>query len=229
MTKMTAAWRGVICTVIFLAGPDIGANPFKEARELEPNPDQGRSVYVVCSGCHRPEGWGTPSGIIPQIAGQHPRVVMRQLEHFSKGYRKSADMTALVNADVLDTPRVIADVSGYISRLPMTPAPGYGHGGNLQRGRALFDTACGSRCHGEDATGSDWKMWPRLHGQHYGYLLRQMELFRKGERRFADNLMVRRLGRFSGDDLQAVADYLSRLSPEPARVAPPGWTNPDFR
>jgi hypothetical protein len=41
--------------------------------------------------------------------------------------------------------------------------------------------------------------------------------------------MVRRLGRFSGDDLQAVADYLSRLSPEPARVAPPGWTNPDFR
>ena len=93
----------------------------------------------------------------------------------------------------------------------------------------MFRTACASKCHGTAGEGNDFRLWPRLQGQHYMYLLRQMKLIRDGHRRFADNLMVRRLDRLSEQDLEAVADYLSRIEPDRESVAPPGWTNPDFR
>lgn len=215
-------------TLFFFAHASVG-DDFKSALKLAPDTENGRDIYVVCVGCHQPEGWGSTSGVIPQIAGQHPRVIIKQLQHFSKGYRKSPQMSAFANPEVLGGTRGIADVAAYISALPMTPDPSQGDGANLERGGALFRTACGSKCHGQEGEGNDFRLWPRLQGQHYAYLLRQMKLIRDGQRRFADNLMVRRLGRLSEQDLEAVADYLSRIEPEKRRVAPPGWTNPDFR
>jgi cytochrome c553 len=221
--------RSIVCIGLLFLGQTCAADDFKAALKLDPDPENGRNIYVVCVGCHRPEGWGSTSGVIPQIAGQHPRVIIKQLQHFSKGYRKSPQMSAFANPEVLGGTRGIADVAAYISALPMTPDPSHGDGANLERGGALFRTACGSKCHGKEGEGNDFRLWPRLQGQHYAYLLRQMKLIRDGHRRFADNLMVRRLGRLSEQDLEAVADYLSRIEPEKERVAPPGWTNPDFR
>lgn len=225
---VSKALAAMICLALSLVGWPAQAVDFKAARMLNADLDSGRQIYAHCVACHQPEGWGLPDGSIPQIAGQHPRVIIRQLEHFRKGYRKSPQMEAVANMEHLSSAQSMADVAGYIYRLPMTPMASHGDGKDLVRGEALFRTACASRCHGANGEGSNWRLWPRLQGQHYAYLLKQMYSIRRGERRFADNLMVTRLNRFSDQDMVAVADFLSRVPPPPERAAPQGWSNPDF-
>lgn len=208
------------------AKPSYGID-YKAARGLEPDLENGKKIYALCIGCHQPEGWGSPATGIPQIAGQHPRVIVRQLEHFAKGYRQSPEMNGIVNSGIFESEQSVADVAGYISRLPVTPNPSHGNGQNLVRGEALFNAACGSRCHGRKGEGRDYKLWPRLQGQHYEYLVRQMKLFLEGERRFADNLMISRLSKFSEEDIEAVADYLSRVTPDPEDAPPALEASPD--
>ena len=43
---------------------------------LTPNVANGLEIYRDCASCHKPEGWGLASGTVPQIAGQHHKVVI---------------------------------------------------------------------------------------------------------------------------------------------------------
>jgi cytochrome c553 len=69
---------------------------------------------------------------------------------------------------------------------------------------------------------------PRIHGQHYQYLVRQFEWIREGKRRNANPEMVEQIQTFGEHETQAVLDYVSRLTPPAEMVAPPDWKNPDF-
>ena len=69
---------------------------------------------------------------------------------------------------------------------------------------------------------------PRIHAQHYKYLVRQFEWIRDGKRRNANLEMVAQVQRFEERETHAVLDYVSRLEPPAALQAPPGWKNPDF-
>jgi len=40
--------------------------------------------------------------------------------------------------------------------------------------------------------------------------------------------MVEQVKGFSAEDISAIMDYTSRLSPPPEKLAKPGWKNPDF-
>lgn len=55
---------------------------------------------------------------------------------------------------------------------------------------------------------------PRLAGQHYRYLLRQLEDTAQKRRPGMDASHVDMLRRLSPAQLQGVADYLSRVSPD---------------
>ena len=69
---------------------------------------------------------------------------------------------------------------------------------------------------------------PLIQGQHYMYLVRQFRWIRSGKRRNADEEMVKQAERFTGRDVSAVMDYVSRLRPPQQKLAPPGWRNEDF-
>jgi cytochrome c553 len=56
-------------------------------------------------------------------------------------------------------------------------------------------------------------MRPRLAGQHYGYLQRQLDETAAGQRPGMDAGHVRLIGALTAAERAAVADYLSRLSP----------------
>ena len=58
---------------------NTGGGEQDEALHLTGDPENGRDVYEVCSACHLPEGWGTKDGTFPQLAGQHPNVLIKQL------------------------------------------------------------------------------------------------------------------------------------------------------
>ena len=66
--------------------------------------------------------------------------------------------------------------------------------------------------------GSSGTLRPRLAGQHYLYMLRQLYETAEGTRPGMDEAHRQRIGALSDAERSAVADYLSRLSPELSSV-----------
>jgi cytochrome c553 len=200
---------------------------FDVALVLTGDVGNGARLYRNCVACHGPEGWGDPAGSYPQIAGQLPGVIIKQLADIRAGNRDNPIMRAFSSRRALGDAQAIADVAAYISRLPMTPDNGQAMGGDLARGREIYRQECAD-CHGESGEGDRAEHIPQLYGQHYHYLVRQFHWIRNGRRRNADPEMVRQIERFSAADISAVMAYTASLRPPQERLASPGWRNPDF-
>ncbi len=194
---------------------------------LQPDLDNGRRIYLTCSVCHRPEGWGTPDGTYPQIAGQLRTVIIKQLADIRARNRENPLMYPFAVPRILGGPQSMADVAAYVAQLPMTPENGVGPGVDLALGAQLYTENCVS-CHGKQGEGVEDKHGPALAGQHYAYLMRQFDAIREGRRGNSDAKMVKQIRSFSPRQESAVLDYTSRLRPPAEKLAHPGWTNPDY-
>lgn len=206
---------------------EIAHAEYEEVMALTPDAERGRNVYLVCSVCHRPEGWGTVDGAYPQIAGQLRTVIIKQLADIRARNRDNPMMYPFAVPRILGSPQQIADVAAYVAQLPMTPQNGVGPGEDLAHGRALFEHHCVS-CHGERGEGNEEDHIPAIAGQHYRYLVRQFDMIRLGRRKNSDPKMVKQIEGFTPRDEAAVLDYTSRLRPPVDKLAEVGWTNPDF-
>jgi len=233
MNKMQIL-AGAMSALGMLGGQVWAASDAQQAaREVEqalartPDLDNGRRVYQTCAVCHRPEGWGTRDGTYPQVAGQLPEVIIKQLADFRARNRDNPIMYPFAVPGTLGGVQEIADVAAYIAQLPMNPANSVGPGTNLDRGERLYRDNCVA-CHGEQGEGVAKEFGPLLQGQDYVYLVRQFDWIRTGKRRNANSKMVKQSRRFNSRDVSAVMDYVSRLRPPADKLAEPGWTNPDF-
>ncbi len=206
---------------------EAAAREVEQALHLTPNVDNGRKVYAICTVCHRPEGWGSNDGHYPQIAGQLPSVIIKQLADIRARNRDNPTMRPFTSPQLLGGPQEIADVAAYISQLPMDPFNSMGSGVDLKYGAQLYKENC-ANCHGDQGEGDEGKHIPRIQGQHINYLRRQFEWIRIGKRRNADPKMVKQIRRFTPRDEEAVLDYVSHLRPPKEMLAKPGWQNPDF-
>ncbi|MCB1758690.1 MAG: c-type cytochrome [Gammaproteobacteria bacterium] len=207
--------------------PGIAEREAERALGLKPDPAKGRELYRICIVCHSPEGWGSENGYYPQIAGQLYGVIIKQLADIRAGNRDNPTMFPFSMPGTLGGAQEMADVAAYIAALPMSPHNGRGPGHDLVLGERIYRDEC-AECHGEWGEGSAGDRIPLLRGQHYYYLKRQFRWIRNGKRRNADEKMVKQAQHFSGREISAVMDYISRIEPEPGRVVGPDWTNPDF-
>jgi len=198
-----------------------------QALDLEPNLENGRTLFRNCVNCHTPEAWGSADGVFPQIAGQHRSVIIKQIADIRFGNRDNPTMLPFARENILGGPQGISDVAGYITSLPMNPEPGTGPGNNLEHGKMLYNKSC-AKCHGDNGEGDDESLFPRLHGQHYEYLLRQLKWMREGKRRNVYRGMATRIKKMTVTDFESVSDYISRLLPPGDKLGSPGWKNPDF-
>jgi cytochrome c553 len=198
----------------------------KKTVQLIPNLENGRKTFATCALCHSPEGWGTKDGHIPQIAGQHSSVIIKQITDIRQGNRDNPTMLPFTSPQVMGQ-QDIADVAAYVEALKMTPANVTGPGDNLKLGEEIYAKEC-AKCHGEKGEGDAKEFHPSIQGQNYEYLLRQLLWIQSGKRRNANRNMVKQLQRFSKEEIIAVIDYSSRLHPAPSKVAESGWANPDF-
>ncbi len=229
--------RVVLCLVLVFSG----AIPFslpasqqiniekevEEALKLTPNLENGRKLYELCVVCHSPEGWGSHSGYYPQIAGQLPEVLIKQLADIRARNRDNPTMLPFALIQSLGGIQGMVDVSAYIAALPMSPNNDVGPGHDLRLGERLYRDEC-AECHGPRGEGDTKEHIPLIQGQHYSYLRRQFNWIRIGKRRNADPKMVKQIQRFTQREISAMMDYVSRLTPPEEKLAPPGWRNPDF-
>ena len=197
------------------------------ALDLTPDLTSGLKIYRECAACHRPEGWGLESGSVPQVAGQHRKVLIKQLADIRAGNRDNVLMVPYSSAESIGGAQAVADVTGYIDTLEISVSNGKGPGNDLELGELLYRENC-VRCHGEAGEGKDETFIPRIQSQHFQYLQRQFESIRGGERCNADPEMVTQIQHFGEAEAIAVLDYISRLEPPAAFQAPEGWKNPDF-
>ena len=121
-------------------------------------------------------------------------------------------MERIAGRHVLQRTQDIADVAAYVAGLApssdTTPGPGRG----LEQGAQLYVRRC-EWCHGARGEGNDERFVPRVAGQQYEYLLRQLQDAREGRRPNMQTQHLRLIESRPMDDLAGLADYMARLGP----------------
>jgi cytochrome c553 len=183
----------------------------KQALTLDAHPRQGAAQFKkYCAQCHGRQAHGDPARLIPSLAGQRFSYLVRQLANFSGEQRDSATMHQVVSQKALQSPQSWVDIAAFLNNVPVPAVVQTGDGAHLALGRGIFHEQCTS-CHREDARGDDDGFVPALRAQHFPYLVSQMRKLADGHRHNVDENLVRFLRSFETEDIDAVADYLSRL------------------
>jgi cytochrome c553 len=215
----TAASVLTLLLATAVAAVPLSQQELDAVKRSAPNLDRGAEIFQTCAMCHGHDGGGTPDGQVPSIAGQHASVLRKQLVDFRYDRRRDLRMQSVTDRHDLPTPQAIADVTAYVSNLERPAQIGIGNGRLVQQGARIYAGQCRS-CHGSEGEGSGAKTVPRLAGQNYEYLRRQVYEAVEGRRPNFSQGHIRLLARLDDEDVQAVSDYLSRLGGEQARTEP---------
>ena len=217
--KIMSQYRILLPAVLsaFLLAPQASAtseteDEYRAVLQADIDVSHGRVLFETCARCHGTSGAGQKDGSVPAIAGQHFRVIARQLIDYRHDERWDVYMEHFADFPSLIFAQDVADVAGYITGLERVGPRAQGEGDYLDHGAALYARRCTS-CHGVHGEGSDNKGYPRLAAQQYPYLVRQMHDALEGRRPNFSRAHVRLLAHFDRDDIDGVADYLSRLPP----------------
>jgi cytochrome c553 len=188
---------------------------FRAAIDLVPNLEHGAKLFETCAGCHGKDGGGSADGMIPVIAGQHVSVLVKQLVDFRHDRRWDGRMQGAARHSELQDSQDLLDVAAYAESVKRPPPREMGpvDAATRQEGLRIYYRDC-ERCHGRLAEGDLQKLVPRLAGQNYPYLRHQFIDVAYRQRLGMDEAHIKRIGALSEKDLTAIADYLSRLTPE---------------
>ncbi|MEJ8852399.1 c-type cytochrome [Variovorax rhizosphaerae] len=173
---------------------------------------RGATIAVQqCSMCHGAQGMSEANA--PNLAGQYPEVVIKQLHDYKRGDRVSAIMQNL--AQKL-TDKDIADIAAYYDSLPKARAAivqaGEADAPVLVRvGDPMRNIVPCLSCHG----GIDHKIGaPWLEGMPKEYLLKEMRAFASGARRNDSFGQMRNMVRpMTPEEIDSVAEFYARREP----------------
>jgi cytochrome c553 len=169
----------------------------------------GSRLYAPCVACHQPNAWGSPDGAIPNLAGQQERYLERQLALFRSGAREDTAMQIVTAHPTFSNQRIVA-LAKYLSGLEANPHPVKGSAEHLRVGQELYAHICAA-CHGIDGRGEPGNRVPRIAGQHYPYLRRQIEAAADLHKDLAPPEMTSALRGMRPQEKDTLADYISRL------------------
>lgn len=174
------------------------------------DPVKGKEAFRGCRGCHKADAAGTIDGTYPRLSGQHLSVLVKQITEIRAGIRHNPKMLPFVEDPAIAVDE-IGDIAAFLSSVESYRENGKGQGDMTVFGMALYEKNKCYQCHGKSGEGNADKAFPALAAQHYNYLLREMRLIESGARGNSHPEMVKAIAKFKQSDLEAVADYLSRL------------------
>ncbi len=211
MRSAGGRWLWALAALPWVAlGAGSAKSDLEEVFRAKADPARGAALFGTCAGCHGADGNGQTDGSTPRIAGQHYRVIAKQLVDYRRGKRWDFRMEARADSHHLAGPQDIADVAVHVAGLGNSGSRGIGSGQFVAAGRRLYDTHC-LACHGDSAQGDPARGIPRLAGQHYGYLMRQMYDAVDGRRVTLPKLHAQRIAPLDFEQVRAIADYLARI------------------
>jgi len=212
-----ATYLVVMLSMPWLAlGAGTASSDYKAAINSKPDPINGEALFEYCTSCHGPDGSGDVSGSIPRIAGQHYRVLVRQIIDFRYGKRWDVRMEGIAaKHTLLAASQDIADVAAFVSRLDRDGSRGVGDGLYVEKGAAIYAQQCAS-CHGANADGDGDKGIPRLSGQHAAYLARQIYDAVDARRLPLAETHRKRFVPLDFEQVLGLTDYLSRIGWNPS-------------
>ncbi len=188
----------------------VAQQEFTSVLRCKPDLAHGESLFETCAACHGADGAGASDGSVPAIAAQPVRYLARELIDYRHDQRWDLRMRHFTDVHHLSSTQDVADLAAYMASLKPTRSSGQGSGEYLQYGARVYARLCAS-CHGAAAEGDARKGDPRLAGQHYEYLLRQLHDAVEGRRPNFPRSHKRLLERLQRPELTGLADYLSRL------------------
>jgi cytochrome c553 len=161
-----------------------------------------------CTMCHGAEG--ITAGDAPNLAGQYPEVLIKQLLDYRSGDRRSSTVMQALAASLSDAN--VEDLAAYYASLPKartTPVADSDTTPALVRvGDPLRNIAPCASCHG----GIDRKLGaPWLEGMPRQYLADQLTAFASGTRRNDSHGQMRNMARYmSAREIDDVAQFYAR-------------------
>lgn len=160
----------------------------------------------ACTLCHGVQGKSANQNY-PSLAGQPAPYIVAQLEAYAGGTRHNPTMGPLA---MNMTPAEIKSYADYYAR--QVPAENEYYkpdAGLAAKGEQLVKAGACASCHGEGLTGQD--QFPRLAGQGFDYLVRQLDGFAEGRRIDPTGTMATVAGGMTAPDRKAVAAYLAAM------------------
>lgn len=189
------------------------------AHALDGDAKAGEQSAAMCVACHQTDGAGMniPGGESwPSLSGLNAEYLYQQMKSFKDGSRQSATMLPFVS---MLNDQQYKDVAVYYSQLPAVQGKGDTEAteAELAHGEKLATVGDWDRyivpcvaCHGPDSLGAG-DVFPRLAGQHAGYISDQLHAWQTGKRdNDPQHLMLAIAERMNDEDIRAVSQWLSR-------------------
>jgi cytochrome c553 len=214
---LLAALVGVASSASFAADEPTAA-PAAAAAPAKPDPAKGDAVFHAtppnsqsCASCHNADG-NSAVATNPKLAQQHPEYILKQLEDFKSGKRKSAIMKPLASALSEEDMRNIA---WFVAAQKIKP--GFSKEKDLiAMGEKIYRGGIADRqipacagCHSPTGSGIP-AQYPRLGGQHAEYTVAQLTAFRDNVR-LNSIPMTGVAAKLNDREIRAVADYIAGL------------------
>ncbi|MGK5079420.1 c-type cytochrome [Janthinobacterium sp. HLX7-2] len=168
---------------------------------------RGATLALNCTMCHGALGMSRSDA--PNLAGQYPEVIKKQMLDYQSGKRQSSIMAALAMSL---TEENIADLAAYYASLPKarTAPTTYDEAlpALVRVGDPMRNIAPCISCHG----GVDQKLGaPWLEGMPKPYLVQQLEDFKHGRRKNDGQQQMRNVARpMTDEEIDSVATFYAR-------------------
>lgn len=172
---------------------------------------------TLCQYCHGSDGISNRP-YIPNLAGQHPIYLLKQMLHFGNGTRKSQVMGPLAKKLTKDD---IINIAIYYANMKAPSGQDKTQVYDARKvaaGRDIYHTQC-AKCHGASGQGSD--VFPRLSGQKVAYVVDTLKMFARPDSNKSNSLlydaersnpeMVNIVRKLTPADMRAVANFIATL------------------
>jgi len=163
----------------------------------------GATLALQCGSCHGARG--VSGADVPNLAGQYPAVIYKELLDYASGARENAVMSPRV-AQLSDAD--MRDLAAYYAYLPRPPAGRQAAPPIVASGSPMHNVAPCGACHGttDYKTGSPW-----LDSEPFDYLKAQLIAFASGARHNDISGQMRNVARgMTVADITASAEYYAR-------------------
>lgn len=170
-----------------------------------PDLEAGRTKAKVCASCHGADG-NSAAGNFPNLAGQTWRYIYVQLKDFKEGRRSDPVMSPM--AAPLSREDMIDIANFYAAQVP-APSTFKTDDAKVRLGKAKADETLCAMCHLGGFSGQN--EIPRVAGQQYAYVVKQLKDFKARTRTNDAGNMTSVAQTLSDADIENLGHYIASL------------------